>query len=400
MMQQRPMSEPRSTATRSAIHVPSPTRTGVEAIGLCITLGLPAANVWSESMIVVNALITTPSSIVTDSAALIVQYGRTPTWSPIRIAGPGRCQEGCSAASQRPWNISTLEPISILSGRLIHAGLCRIESRPNAANWRRRYGAVTRPRQTTRCSFPPPIWRRTIAAPLPALRHMAGAPRLSIVVPTMRRREELAVALNALEHQTLARREYELILAEDALADPHGPHPEGPSVRIVRGSVPGASAARNAGWRAARAPVLLFVDDDIRAPTDLAERHLRAHAQGFNAVLGHVRWAPELKVTPFMHWLDRGVQFDWRTIAGEGPKWWHFYTANASVSRALLETVGGFDEDELPFLYEDLDLARRMTEHGLKLVYDAGAVADHLVPVTLQSFDARLPRLAASELAF
>jgi GT2 family glycosyltransferase len=229
---------------------------------------------------------------------------------------------------------------------------------------------------------------------------MAGAPRLSIVVPTMRRREELAVALHALEHQTLARREYELILAEDALADPHGPHPEGPSVRIVRGAVPGASAARNAGWRAARAPVLLFVDDDIRAPRDLAERHLRAHAQGFNAVLGHVRWAPELKVTPFMHWLDRGVQFDWRTIAGEGPKWWHFYTANASVSRALLEAVGGFDEDELPFLYEDLDLARRMTEHGLKLAYDAGAVGDHLVPVTLQSFGARLPRLAASELAF
>src|SRR3954453_12148638 len=119
---------------------------------------------------------------------------------------------------------------------------------------------------------------------------MAGAPRLSIVVPTMRRREELAVALNALEHQTLARREYELILAEGALADPHGPHPEGPSGRVVRGAVPVPSAARNAGWRAALAPVVLFVDDDIRAPRDLAERHLAAHARGANAVLGHVRW--------------------------------------------------------------------------------------------------------------
>jgi glycosyltransferase involved in cell wall biosynthesis len=179
---------------------------------------------------------------------------------------------------------------------------------------------------------------------------MAGAPRLSIVVPTMRRREQLAQALAALERQTLARSEYELILAEDALADPHGPHPEGRAVRIVRGGVPGASAARNAGWRAARAPVVLFVDDDIRAPRDLAERHLAAHARA-NAVLGHVRWAPELAITPFMHWLDRGVQFDWRTIAGEGPKWWHFYTANASVARELLERVGGFDEVALPFLY-------------------------------------------------
>jgi GT2 family glycosyltransferase len=229
---------------------------------------------------------------------------------------------------------------------------------------------------------------------------MAGAPRLSIVVPTMRRRPELARALDALERQTLPRADYELILAEDALADVHGPHPEGRDVRIVRGDVPGASAARNAGWRAARAPIVLFVDDDIRAPRDLAQRHLAAHLAGANAVLGHVRWAPELKVTPFMHWVDRGVQFDWRTIAGEGPKWWHFYTANASVARQLLERVDGFDEVLLPFLYEDLDLARRMSDHGLSLVYDEGAVADHLVPVTVESFEARLPRLAASEFAF
>lgn len=216
----------------------------------------------------------------------------------------------------------------------------------------------------------------------------------------MRRRPELAQALDALERQTLPRGEYELILAEDALADVHGPYPEGRDVRIVRGAVPGASAARNAGWRAARAPVVLFVDDDIRAPRDLAQRHLAARASGANAVLGHVRWAPELKVTSFMHWVDRGVQFDWRSIAAEGPQWWHFYTANASVARGLLERVGGFDEVLLPFLYEDLDLARRMSDHGLSLVYDGGAVADHLVPVTVESFEARLPRLAASEFAF
>jgi GT2 family glycosyltransferase len=227
-----------------------------------------------------------------------------------------------------------------------------------------------------------------------------GMPRLSIVMPTMRRRTALAQALAALENQTLPRERYELILAEDAMADERGPRPESPRVTVVRAQVPGASAARNAGWRAASAPVVLFVDDDVRAPRDLAQRHLAAHAQGANAVLGHVRWAPELKVTPFMHWVDRGVQFDWRTIAGEGPQWWHFYTANASVARSLLDAVGGFEEELLPFLYEDLDLARRMSDHGLRLVYDADAVCDHLVAVTLESFRARLPRLAASELAF
>jgi GT2 family glycosyltransferase len=229
------------------------------------------------------------------------------------------------------------------------------------------------------------------------------APRLSVVMPTMRRRQELAQALAALERQTLPRGDYELILAEDALADPEGPRPESGSVQVVRGEVPGASAARNAGWRAARAPVVVFVDDDIRAPRDLLERHLARHARGptgRTAVLGHVRWAPELSITPFMHWMDRGVQFDWRTIRGDGPRWWHFYTANASVARGLLERVGGFDEIELPFGYEDLDLARRMSDHGLDLVYERRAVADHLVAVTEEGFGSRLPRLAASELAF
>jgi GT2 family glycosyltransferase len=219
----------------------------------------------------------------------------------------------------------------------------------------------------------------------------------------MRRRQELAQALAALERQTLPRGDYELILAEDALADPDGPRPESDSVQVVRAEVPGASAARNAGWRAARAPVVVFVDDDIRAPRDLLDRHLARHARGpagRTAVLGHVRWAPELTVTPFMHWLDRGVQFDWGTIRGEGPRWWHFYTANASVARELLERVGGFDEIELPFGYEDLDLARRMSDHGLELVYERRAVADHLVAITEESFRSRLPRLAASELVF
>src|SRR6476620_10691397 len=71
----------------------------------------------------------------------------------MRIAAPGTCQVGRSAASHRPWNISTLDPISIFSGWAIQSGRCRIETLPNAANWWRRYGARIRPRQTTRLSL-------------------------------------------------------------------------------------------------------------------------------------------------------------------------------------------------------------------------------------------------------
>ena len=40
---------------------------------------------------------------------------------------------------------------------------------------------------------------------------------------------------------------------------------------------------------------------------------------------------PELKLTPFMRWLDEGVQFDYGSIVGTEAAWAHLYGANSSV---------------------------------------------------------------------
>jgi GT2 family glycosyltransferase len=166
----------------------------------------------------------------------------------------------------------------------------------------------------------------------------------------------------------------------------------------------GASAARNAGWRAASAPVVLFLDDDVLASRELVHQHLSAHAAAAEeafGVLGHTRWTRWPPPTPFMRWLDQGIQFDFRSLTpGQEVGWWHFYTANASVKRAMLERVGGFDEERFPFGYEDLDLAARMAEHGLRLRYVPAALAEHLHPQTLADWRERVWRIAASERRF
>jgi GT2 family glycosyltransferase len=186
-------------------------------------------------------------------------------------------------------------------------------------------------------------------------------------------------------------------VAEEALLAVEGAH-------VVRGARPGASANRNAGLDAARAPLVLFCDDDtIPVPAMLGE-HLawhRNHPQAEVAVLGLVRWAPELRVTPFMRWLDRGIQFDYPFIDGIEAGWGRLFSANVSLKRTFVgDTLGGFDAENFPFGYEDLDLGLRASEHGLRLLFNRAAVADHLREMTVGMWQRRIRRIAASERRF
>jgi hypothetical protein len=137
----------------------------------------------------------------------------------------------------------------------------------------------------------------------------------------------------------------------------------------------------------------------LPAPELVAE-HLRWHEedpQDTVGVQGHVRWARELRVTPFMRWLEQGIQFDFGTIRGEQASWAHFYACNASLKRALLERAGGFDAERFPFLYEELEAARRLADHGLRLRYNRAAEGEHLHHKALADMRGRMAATAAAE---
>lgn len=214
--------------------------------------------------------------------------------------------------------------------------------------------------------------------------------------------------LDRLDAQTAPADSFEVVVVADAAEDRLAELDDAVSgrpyaSRRLQGLMPGASAARNAGWRAAAAPLVLFIDDDILPEPALVAEHLEWHrrhpAEEFG-VLGHVRWADELRVTPFMRWLENGIQFDYRNIDGTEAGWGRFYTANASVKRGLVLRVGGFEERALPFGYEDLDLALRMNAHGFRLLYNRAAAAEHLHPMDLDFWKRRVARIAVSERQF
>jgi GT2 family glycosyltransferase len=233
-------------------------------------------------------------------------------------------------------------------------------------------------------------------------------PQLSVVASTIGMYPVLARVLDGYAEQEAPPGSFELVVVMDrAEPDPAAvreaigdrPYP----VRTVKGDIPGLSANRNAGRREARGELVLFTDNDTMPTPRLVSEHLEWHRRYPDdevAVLGHVRWAPELEVTTFMRWLDHGIQFDYPHIEGIEAGWGRFYGANSSVKRRFAERVGDFDQERLPYGYEDLDWAYRASKLGLRVLYNRRAIVDHLRPMTLEFWKKRVRRTAVAERQF
>jgi histidinol-phosphate phosphatase family protein len=149
--------------------------------------------------------------------------------------------------------------------------------------------------------------------------------------------------------------------------------PDGLSARIeVRASRGrGPAAARNAGWRAARAEWVCFLDDDVVPPPDWRAR-LQVDLHGLSPAVAASQGRIRVPLP-----ADRPPT-DWeRNVAGlERARW---ATADMAFRRSALHAVGGFDE-RFPRAYrEDADLALRLRAARYDLVAGAREVL-HPVP--------------------
>jgi GT2 family glycosyltransferase len=157
---------------------------------------------------------------------------------------------------------------------------------------------------------------------------------------------------------------------------PDGPLAGAPDGLNVRFLAPGAhwpSAKRNAGWRAASAPLIAFTDDDCRPAPDWLERLLAAADGSGTFVQGRTEPDPDER-----HLL-LGLC---HTQEITGPSDW-YETCNMAYPRELLERLGGFDE-AFRDAGEDTDLALRALEAGARRAFAQDALVRHAVlPRTL-----------------
>ena len=195
----------------------------------------------------------------------------------------------------------------------------------------------------------------------------------SVVIPTYQRNASLARCLDRLVPgaQTLPADAYEVIVADDfagadnarTLVQEHYP-----GVRWVAGPGRGPAANRNRGAATARAPWLVFTDDDcVPQPGWLAAFAARlAEADGpkLRVLEGATTAGGAKDYGPFMT----------VPLNEEGGCLW---SCNFAIERELFEELGGFD-DGFPYPHlEDVDLRLRLEDRGVPFPFVPDAVVEH-----------------------
>jgi glycosyltransferase involved in cell wall biosynthesis len=199
-------------------------------------------------------------------------------------------------------------------------------------------------------------------------------PLVSVVVPTHNRPARLARLLASLCTQSLDPGQFEVIVVDDGSKQTVGASlsSDALALRYVRhDSARGPAAARNTGWRLARAPLVAFTDDDCVADPQWLRAALAASAAAPGSFVQGMT-LPDPSEGDNEGLCTRTVR-----VVELGP---HYETCNVLYPRAVLESLGGFDERFGPRpTAEDTDLAWRALRAGHGAVFAPDALVHHAV---------------------
>ncbi len=221
---------------------------------------------------------------------------------------------------------------------------------------------------------------------------VALSPPISVVIPTRNRLPMLLATLDALAQQReVPLAAVEVVVVVDGSADGTAGRlheMDTPfQLRVVEKQHAGAAAAREIGWRAARAELVLFLDDDVVADRGLLSAHLGAHADARDRVVLGAIAAPRMRRPAWVAYEDRmSAKKGRRLELLEVPAGIH-YAGNVSLSRHALEEAGGF-EFRMPF-EAHVVLGERLRRLGYHFLYLPEANGTHVGETSLAEWMTR-----------
>lgn len=203
---------------------------------------------------------------------------------------------------------------------------------------------------------------------------------VSVVIPTYNRRGLITRVIEGLSRQSLSSERYEIIVVVDGSTDDTAA-----ALRSLQLPVPlhileqenrGPAAARNTGFRAAKASLILFLDDDMLPDSGLIAAHLAAHSGSDRTIaLGAIFLSSDSPSSLASECFQREIgalHLERRRSAEADWQITDCVFSNTSIRRELLEEVGGFDEEFR--MREDLELGARLFHVGVQPRYASNAV--------------------------
>jgi glycosyltransferase involved in cell wall biosynthesis len=143
-------------------------------------------------------------------------------------------------------------------------------------------------------------------------------------------------------------------------------------VKRLESANPCAAAARNVGWRVAKAPIIFFLDGDtVLASNFVADSIAELNDPKVAVVFGNRR-----EIKPKASIYNRVLDLDWNGPAGIA----EFCGGDALIRREVLESVGGFDVRLIAG--EEPEMCRRIRALGFTILHVDRPMTGHDLAMT------------------
>ncbi len=207
---------------------------------------------------------------------------------------------------------------------------------------------------------------------------------IAVLIPTFRRSEMLKALLGSLSQGR--RIPDEVIVVDNDPERSAYPEPiRGLPVRVIHAGLGlNLAGARNIGWRSADSDLCIFIDDDNVVERDAIAELARPFETSHIGLAGPVIYAGDTGTV----WCGGIRRSSWtgltrcllrgQSILPAATTWHTDDMPDAfAVPSAVLEAIGGFDEERFPIHYDEADLAARVRGLGLRTIVVGGARVRH-----------------------
>jgi|GEM_PF-2490791 len=225
----------------------------------------------------------------------------------------------------------------------------------------------------------------------------ANDPEISVLLCSYNGGKKLPKFFEAIKRQTLSADNFEIVCVNDGSTDNTGE-----LMREVLRNLPGSyhqhpvnralAAARNTAIEDARGKLLLFINDDTYPEPDCLRQHLAFHrkiGKSHIASLGSVKFTQNVEKYLLSMVIERNnLLFPLvGTVKGKEYNHNYFVTANLCAPKALFADPNiRFNTSFRKYGCEDIELAYRLWQKGMRVMFNPGARVMHEHYMTLDDY--------------